>query len=53
MITHVEPDILDCEVKWALGAGFRKSKETRDQIANIPWIIKKERVPEKHLFLLY
>ena len=23
-------------------AGFRKGRETRDQIANIPWIIKKE-----------
>ena len=32
-------------------AGFRKGRVTRDQIANIHWIIKK--VPEKHLFLLY
>ena len=35
-------------------AGFRKGRGTRDQIANICWIIKKsKRVPEKHLFLLY
>ena len=34
-------------------AGFRKGRGTRDQIANILWIIKKARVPEKHLFLLY
>ena len=34
-------------------AGFRKGRETRDQIANIRWIIKKARVPEKYLFLLY
>ena len=34
-------------------AGFRKSKGTRDQIANICWIIGKVRVPEKHLLLLY
>ena len=35
-------------------AGFRKGKGTRDQIANIRWIIKKKkRVPEKHLLLLY
>ena len=34
-------------------AGFRKGRGTRDQIANIHWIMKKERVPEKHLFLLY
>ena len=34
-------------------AGFRKGRGTRDQIANIHWIIKKTRFPEKHLFLLY
>ena len=33
--------------------GFRKGRGTRDQIANIRWIIKKARVPEKHLFLHY
>ena len=34
-------------------AGFRKGRGTRDQIANICWIIEKARVPEKHLLLLY
>ena len=34
-------------------AGFRKGRGTRDQIANIRWIIEKARVPEKHLLLLY
>ena len=34
-------------------AGFRKGRGTRDQIANIHWIIEKARVPEKHLHLLY
>ena len=34
-------------------AGFRKGIGTRDENANIHWIIKKARVPEKHLFLLY
>ena len=34
-------------------AGFRNGRGIRDQIANIPWIIEKARVPEKHLFLLY
>ena len=35
-------------------AGFRKGRGTRDQIANIRWIIKKAReIPEKHLLLLY
>ena len=33
-------------------AGFRKGRGTRDQIANIRWIIEKARVPEKHLLLL-
>ena len=34
-------------------AGFGKGRGTRDQISNIPWIIKKARVPEKQLLLLY
>ena len=35
-------------------AGFRKSRGTRDQIANIHWIIEKAReFQKKHLFLLY
>ena len=34
-------------------AGFRKGRGTRDQIANIHWIIKKARAPEKDLLLLY
>ena len=34
-------------------AGFRKARGTRDQIANIRWIIEKARVPGKNLFLLY
>ena len=35
-------------------AGFRKGRGTRDQIANICWIIKRAReFQEKHLFLLY
>ena len=34
-------------------AGFRKGRGTRGQIASICWIIKRARVPEKHLFLLY
>ena len=41
-VKHEHPDVQ---------AGFRKGRETRDQIANIRWIRK--RVPEKHLFLLY
>ena len=34
--------------------GFRKGRGTRDQIANIHWIIRKTReFRKKHLFLLY
>ena len=33
--------------------GFRKGRGTKDQIANICWIIEKARVPEKHLLLLH
>ena len=35
-------------------AGFRKVRGTRDQIANIHWIIEKAReFQKKHLFLFY
>ena len=34
-------------------AGFRKGRGTRDQIANIHWIMKKAREFQKNLFLLY
>ena len=43
---------VNCELP-DVQAGFRKGRGTRDQIANIHWIIEKARVPEKHLFLLY
>ena len=43
-VNHEIPDVQ---------AGFRKCRGTRDQIANIRWIIEKARVPEKHLLLLY
>ena len=44
-VNHELPDVQ---------AGFRKGRGTRDQIANICWVVEKsKRVPEKHLFLLY
>ena len=43
---------MNCELP-DVQAGFRKGRGSRDQIANICWIIKIARVPEKHLFLLY
>ena len=44
-MNHELPDIL---------AQFRKGRGTKDEIANIRWIIEKAReIPEKHLLLLY
>ena len=44
---------MNCELP-DVQAGFRKGRGTRDQVANVLWIIKKsKRVPEKHLLLLY
>ena len=44
-VNHELPDVQ---------AGFRKGTGTRDQIANIQWIIKKAReFQKKHLFLHY
>ena len=44
-VNHELPDVR---------TGLRKGRGTRDQIANIHWIMEKlKRVPEKHLFLLY
>ena len=34
-------------------AGFRKGKETRDQIANICWIIKKAREFQKNIYFCF
>ena len=45
---YVNPELPDVQ------AGFRKGRETRDQIANICWIIKKAREFQKNIyFLLY
>ena len=44
-VNHEFPDVQ---------AGFRKGRGTRDQIANIRWIMEKAReFQKKHLFLLY
>ena len=41
-------------MNYELQAGFRKGRGTRDQIANIRWIIDKAReFQKKHLLLLY
>ena len=44
---------MNCELS-DVQAGFTKGRGTRDQIANICWIIKKAReLKKKNLFLLY
>ena len=44
-VNHELPDVQ---------AGFRRARGTRDQIANILWIMEKARqFQKKHLFLLY
>ena len=39
---------MNCEIP-DVQAGFRKGKGTRDQIANIPWIIEKPREYQKNI----
>ena len=34
-------------------AGFRKGRGTRDQIANIPWIIEKSRDFQKNIYFSF
>ena len=41
-VNHELPDVQ---------AGFTKGRGTKEQIANIRWIIEKARVPEKHTLL--
>ena len=42
---------LNCELP-DVQAGFRKGRGTRDQIANIGWIMEKQREFQKNLFCL-
>ena len=43
---------VNCELP-DVQAGFRKGRGTRDQMANILWIMENARELQKHLFLLY
>ena len=42
-------DVLNPDVQ----AGFRKGRGTRDQIANIRWIVKKERESQKNIYFCF
>ena len=43
---------LNCELP-DVQDGFRRSRETRDQIANIHWIIEKEREFQKNIYFCF
>ena len=44
-------EYMNCELP-DVQAGFRKARGTRDQIANISWIIEKAREFQKNIYLL-
>ena len=44
---YMNPEILNVQ------AGFRKGRETREQIANIPWIIEKAREFQKNIYFCF
>ena len=43
---------VNCEIP-DVQAGFRKGRGTRDQIANIRWIIEKERKFQKNIYFCF
>ena len=43
---------MNCELP-GVEAGFRKGKETRDQISNICWIIEKIREFQKNIYFCF
>ena len=43
---------VNCELP-DVQAGFRKGRGTRDQIANIPWIIEKAREFQKNIYFCF
>ena len=43
---------MNCELP-DVQAGFRKGRRTRDQIANIHWIIKKAREFQKNIYFCF
>ena len=43
---------MNCELPY-VQAGFRKGRGTRDQIANICWIMEKTREFQKNIFIVY
>ena len=49
MITHLEPDILECQVKWALGSSTRSKNSGGDGISvELVQILKDDAVKVLH-----
>ena len=44
---YMNPELLDVQ------AGFRKGTETRDQIANIHWLLEKAREFQKNIYFCF
>ena len=44
MVTHLEPDILECEVKWALGSIMNKARGGDGILAELFQILKDDAV---------
>ena len=50
MVSHLQPDILECEVKWALGSITRNKASGGDEIpAELFQILKDDAVEVLHL----
>ena len=49
---HYWEQYVNCELP-DVQAGFRKGRETRDQVANIRWIIKKARKFQKNIYFYF
>ena len=50
VVTHLEPDILECEVKWALGSSTINKASGGDEIpAELFQILKDDAVKALHL----
>ena len=48
MVTHLEPDILECEVKWALGSIMNKARGGDGILAELFQILKDDAVKVLH-----
>ena len=54
VITHLEPDILECEVKWALGSAAANKASAGDKIpAELLKILKKKKNKDDAIKLLH